>query len=310
MAGLTPVLNTHEIDKRMTNVNVITTNPPHISELRRTFKVMFSRWVVVLGTVIIIALILVALLAPFLAPYEPNEQHLTKIRVPPGPEFKLGTDDIGRDVLSRLIYGSRISLLVGIVAITIAGIVGVGLGLTAGYFGGWTQSIIMRIIDALMAIPPIILILSIASVLGAGLFNVLIAIGVGLTPTYTRLMCGQIMALKENDYVIAARSIGASNLRIMLAHLLPNSFPPMLVLITLNMGTAILMEATVSFLGIGIAPPTATWGSMINTGYAYVLTDPLLSFLPGVAILLVCLAFNMVGDGLRDALDPRLRGTL
>jgi peptide/nickel transport system permease protein/oligopeptide transport system permease protein len=161
-----------------------------------------------------------------------------------------------------------------------------------------------------MAIPPIILIMAIAAVLGAGLFNVLIAIGVGLTPTYTRLMCGQILALKENDYVLAAKSVGAGNLRIMLAHLLPNSFPPMLVLITLNMGTAILMEATVSFLGIGIAPPTATWGAMISTGYAYVLLSPLLSLLPGVAILLVCLAFNMVGDGLRDALDPRLRGTL
>jgi peptide/nickel transport system permease protein len=294
----------------MANINVITSNPPHVSELRRTFKVMFSRWVVVLGTVIIIALILVALFAPLLAPYDPNEQHLTQIRLPPGHQYKLGTDDIGRDVLSRLIYGSRISLLVGIVAISIAGIVGIALGLTAGYFGGWTQAVIMRIIDALMAIPPIILIMAIAAVLGAGLFNVLIAIGVGLTPTYTRLMCGQIMALKQNDYVVAARSVGAGNLRIMFTHLLPNSFPPMLVLITLNMGTAILMEATVSFLGIGIAPPTATWGSMINTGYAYVFTDPLLSFLPGVAILLVCLAFNMVGDGLRDALDPRLRGTL
>jgi peptide/nickel transport system permease protein len=294
----------------MANVNVITANPPHISELRRTFKVMFSRWVVILGTVIIVALIIVAIFAPFLAPYNPNEQHLTQVRVPPSHEFKLGTDDLGRDMLSRLIYGARISLLVGIVAITIAGIVGIGLGLTAGYYGGWTQSVIMRIIDAIMAIPPIVLILAIASVLGAGLFNVLIAIGVGLTPTYTRLMCGQIISLKENDYVLAAKALGAGNLRIMLAHLLPNSFPPMLVLITLNMGTAILMEATVSFLGIGISPPTATWGAMISTGYAYVLTNPLLSLLPGIAILLVVLAFNMVGDGLRDALDPRLRGTL
>ena len=294
----------------MTSAELIDSNSPHIGELRRTFKVMFSRWVVVLGTVISLFLIVVAIFAPLLAPYDPNEQHLTQIRLPPGPQYKLGTDDLGRDVLSRLIYGSRISLLVGIVAITIAGIVGIALGLAAGYFGGWTQAVIMRIIDALMAIPPIILIMAIAAVLGAGLFNVLIAIGVGLTPTYTRLMCGQIMALKENDYITAARAIGANNSRIMLAHLLPNSFPPMLVLITLNMGTAILMEATVSFLGIGIAPPTATWGSMINTGYAYVLTDPLLSFLPGVAILLVCLAFNMVGDGLRDALDPRLRGML
>jgi peptide/nickel transport system permease protein len=286
----------------MTSAELIDSNAPHISELRRTFKVMFSRWVVILGTVIILVLILVAIFAPLLAPYDPNEQHLTQIRLPPGPQYKLGTDDIGRDVLSRLIYGSRISLLVGIVAITIAGIVGIALGLAAGYFGGLTQAVIMRIIDSLMAIPPIILIMAIAAVLGAGLFNVLIAIGVGLTPTYTRLMCGQIMALKQNDYVIAAKSLGAGNLRIMFNHLLPNAFPPMLVLITLNMGTAILMEATVSFLGIGIAPPTATWGSMINTGYAYVFTDP--------PILLVCLAFNMVGDGLRDALDPRLRGTL
>jgi peptide/nickel transport system permease protein len=310
MAGLTPALSTSEIELRMAKVNVITANPPHISEMKRTFKVMFSRWVVVVGTIIIVMLILVAIFAPLLAPYDPNEQHLTQVRVSPGIQYKLGTDDLGRDVLSRLIYGSRISLLVGIVAITIAGIFGISLGLAAGYYGGWTRSIIMRIIDALMAIPPIILILAIASVLGAGLFNVLIAIGVGLTPTYTRLMCGQIMTLKENDYVIAARSVGAGNMRIMLAHLLPNSFPPMLVLITLNMGTAILMEATVSFLGIGIAPPTATWGSMISTGYAYVLLNPLLSLLPGVAILLVALSFNMVGDGLRDALDPRLRGTL
>jgi peptide/nickel transport system permease protein len=294
----------------MTNISEIMSSPPHVSELQRTFKVMFSRWVVVVGVVIIIALILVAIFAPLLAPYDPNEQYLTKRLLPPGKEFKLGTDDIGRDVLSRLLYGSRISLLVGVVAITIAGVIGITLGLAAGYFGGWIQAVIMRIIDALMAIPPIILIMAIAAVLGAGLFNVLIAIGIGLTPTYTRLMCGQIMSLKQNDYIFAERSIGASNLRIMLSHLLPNSFPPMLVLITLNMGTAILMEATVSFLGMGIAPPTATWGSMINTGYAYVLIDPLLSFLPGIAILLVCLSFNMVGDGLRDALDPRLRGTL
>jgi peptide/nickel transport system permease protein len=294
----------------MSNINIITAYPPHASEARRIFKVMFSRWVVVLGTVIIVALILVAIFAPLLAPYDPDEQHMTKIRLSPGSEFKLGTDALGRDVLSRLIYGSRISLLVGVVAISIAGIIGIALGLSAGYFGGWIQAVIMRIIDALMAIPPIILIMAIAAVLGAGLFNVLIAIGIGLTPTYTRLMCGQIMALKQNDYVLAERSIGASNLRIMLSHLLPNSFPPMLVLITLNMGTAILMEATVSFLGMGIAPPTATWGAMISAGQQYVLIDPLLSFIPGVAILLVALSFNMVGDGLRDALDPRLRGTL
>jgi len=283
---------------------------PRVSELRRTFKVMFGRWVVVVSTVIILLLIIVAIFAPFLAPYDPNATHLSQVLQSPGKQYLLGTDDLGRDILSRLVYGSRISMVVGIVAVSFAGVVGIGLGLTAGFYGGWVQSIIMRIIDTLMALPPIVLIMAIAAVLGAGLFNVVIAIGVGLTPTYARLMCGQILTLKENDYVLAARSIGASSPRIMLYHLLPNAFPAMLVLITLNMGTAILMEATVSFLGIGIAPPTATWGSMISTGYAYVILRPLLSFVPGVTILLVVLAFNMVGDGLRDALDPRLRGTL
>jgi len=285
-------------------------NPPRVSELRRIIKVMFSRWVVTFGAVIILILILVAIFAPLLAPYDPNEQHLSLVLEPPSEKFRLGTDDLGRDLLSRIIYGSRISMLVGIVAVSIAGFFGMGLGLLAGYYGKWIQSVIMRFIDALMAIPPLVLILAIAAVLGAGLFNVLVALGIGLLPTYTRLMCGQILSLKENDYVIAARAIGASNLRIMLRHLLPNSFPPLLVLITLNMGSAILMEATLSFLGIGIAPPTATWGALVSNGQVQILLHPLLSFLPGMCILLVVLAFNMVGDGLRDALDPRLRGTL
>jgi peptide/nickel transport system permease protein len=168
----------------------------------------------------------------------------------------------------------------------------------------------MRFIDALMALPPLLLILAIAAVLGGGIFNVLVAIGIGLLPTYCRLMCGQILTLKESDYITAAKAMGASNLRIMFRHLLPNSFPPLLVLITLNMGTAILMEASLSFLGIGISPPTATWGAMVTSGYRYLLTNPLLSNMPGICILLVVLAFNMVGDGLRDALDPRLRGII
>jgi peptide/nickel transport system permease protein len=286
------------------------TNSPRISELHRIFKVMFNRWVVTFGAVIILILILVAIFAPLLAPYDPNEQHLSLTLHPPSKEFRLGTDDLGRDLLSRIIYGSRISMLVGIVAVSIAGFFGMGLGLIAGYYGKWIQSVIMRIIDALMAIPPLVLILAISAVLGSGLFNVLVALGIGLLPTYTRLMCGQILSLKENDYVLAERSIGASNRRIMFRHLLPNSFPPLLVLITLNMGSAILMEATLSFLGIGIAPPTATWGALVSNGQNQILLHPLLSFLPGICILLVVLAFNMVGDGLRDALDPRLRGTL
>jgi peptide/nickel transport system permease protein len=283
---------------------------PRNGETRRIFRVMFKRWVVVLGAVIILLLIVVAIFAPLIAPYDPNQNSLMITLQQPSKEHLLGTDEMGRDLLSRTIWGSRISILVGVVAVSIAGIVGMGLGLLAGYFGSWVQTIIMRLVDALLALPPLLLILAIAAVLGGGLVNVLVAIVVGLLPTYCRLMCGQILTLKENDYITAARSIGSNSMRIMFRHLLPNSFPPLLVLITLNMGTAILMEASLSFLGIGIAPPTATWGAMVTSGYRYLITNPLVSNIPGICILLVVLAFNLLGDGIRDALDPRLRGTM
>ncbi len=285
-------------------------NPPHVSEGRRILKVMFSRWIVIVGAVIIFLLIVMALAAPLIAPYNPNETNLSQKLVPPSAAHKLGTDELGRDIYSRLLYGSRISMLVGIVAVSIAGVFGMGFGLLAGYYGKWIQTIIMRCVDTLMSIPPLILIMAIAAALGAGLVNVLIALGIGLLPTYARLMNGQILSLKENDYILATRAMGANNARVMFRHLLPNSFPPLLVLVTLNMGTAILMEASLSYLGVGISPPTATWGAMVSNGQMYMLTNPLLSLVPGLCILLVVLAFNMVGDGLRDALDPRLRGTL
>jgi ABC-type dipeptide/oligopeptide/nickel transport system permease subunit len=281
---------------------------PRVSELRRVFKVMFQRQVVIAGIVITMITIIVAIFAPWIAPYNPIKQDLDAMRQKPSAEHLLGTDEYGRDVLSRLVVGTRISLLVGVVAVCIAGALGMSLGLIAGYFGGWVNAIIMRFIDALLALPPMVLMLAIAALLGGGLKNVLIAIGVSMMPTYCRLMCGQILALKSADYVTAARSVGANNPRIMLQHLLPNSFPPLLVLLTSNLGTAIIMEASLSFLGIGISPPTPTWGSMVNSGYPYILTNPLLSIAPGMAIMLVVLAINMVGDGLRDALDPRLRG--
>lgn len=283
---------------------------PRVSELRRITKVMFSRWVVTGGAVIILVLILVAIFAPLLAPYDPNKLDLAHALSQPSKAYLLGTDELGRDILSRVIYGSRISLLVGIVAVTVAGIIGMALGLIAGYFGGWTNIIIMRCIDSLLALPPLVLILAIAAVLGGGLLNVLIAIAIGMMPVYCRLMCGQVLTIKESDFITAAYVIGANDSRIMFRHLLPNSLPPLLILITVNLGVAILMEAALSFIGIGINPPTATWGSMVASGYKYLLTNPIISFAPGVAILLVVLAFNMVGDGLRDALDPRLRGII
>jgi ABC-type dipeptide/oligopeptide/nickel transport system permease subunit len=283
---------------------------PRVSEFRRVYRVMASRGVVVFGAIVILVFISVALSAPWLAPYDPLEQNLRARLQQPSTAHLLGTDEMGRDTMSRIIYGSRISLMVGIIVVTVAGVIGMFMGLAAGYFGGWTNALIMRFNDALMSLPPIVLMLALCAALGGGLMSILISVGIVLAPTYCRLMCGQILALKNSDFVTAARVIGAHDLRIMVRHLLPNAFPPLLVLITINLGTAIMFEATLSFLGIGIRPPTATWGNMVMDGYRFLLKNPILSFAPGLSITLLVLGFNLVGDGLRDALDPRLRGTI
>lgn len=280
------------------------------SEARRIFRVMFSRWIVVVGTVIIIVIILVAIFAPLVAPYSPNKQALEIRLQQPTREHVLGTDDLGRDILSRVIYGTRISLMVGVLVISIAGLSGMSLGILAGYFGRWTNNIIMRITDAMMSLPPLVLALAIATAIGGGLKGVILSLGIAMVPGYCRLMCGQVLSIKEDDYITGARALGARDTRVMLRHILPNAFPPLLVLLTLTIGSAILSEAGLSFLGIGVEPGTATWGSMVSDGYKYLFTNPLFSFAPGIAITLVVLSFNIVGDGLRDALDPRLRGTL
>jgi peptide/nickel transport system permease protein len=280
------------------------------SEARRIFRVMFSRWIVAVGAFIIIVIVLVAIFAPVIAPYNPNKQALEIRLQQPTREHLLGTDDLGRDVLSRVIYGSRISLMVGVLVIGIASLIGMTLGILAGYFGRWTNNIIMRITDAMMSLPPLVLALAIATAIGGGLKGVILSLGIAMVPGYCRLMCGQVLSIKEDDYITGARSLGAKDTRVMLRHILPNAFPPLLVLLTLTIGSAILSEAGLSFLGIGVEPGTATWGSMVSDGYKYLFTNPLLSFAPGIAITLVVLSFNMVGDGLRDALDPRLRGTI
>ena len=285
-------------------------NAPRISEFRRFLKVFLGRGLVVFGLIIILALLFTALTADLIAPYDPYDQDLRSSLAQPNSKHWLGTDVLGRDTLSRVIYGTRTSLMVGFIAIGIGATIGMLLGLLAGYYRGWVYVIIMRFMDSLIAFPLIVLALVLAALLGGGLKNVMIAIGVGLTPAYARLMCGVVLSIRETDYVLAGRSMGASNLRIMLGHVLPNSFPPLIVLITMMLGTTILAEAGLSFLGIGIDPPGAAWGAMVSDGYRYLLTNPMLSFAPGIAIILVVFAFNMVGDGLRDALDPRLRGTL
>jgi len=298
----------------MSNINAyvaeISEIPPRVTEFRRFFRVFFGRGLVLTGIIIAVLLILMAITAPLISPYNPYAMDLTDTLKGPSRAHLLGTDAVGRDTLSRIIYGSRVSLLISLTVVAFGSIVGTLLGLIAGYFGGWVYAVIMRCLDALMAFPFMLLALTIAALLGGGITNVIIALSVGMMPVYGRLMCGQVLGVKENDYVLAERSLGGSNLRIMFRHVLPNCFPPLIVAMTMQFGAVVLAEAGLGFLGIGIQAPMASWGSMINNGRQYLLTLPVLSLAPGAAIMLMVFSFNMIGDGLRDALDPRLRGNL
>jgi peptide/nickel transport system permease protein len=284
--------------------------PPRVDEWKRFRRVFFERKVVLFGLIILILLFISAIFSPLLAPYDPFLINMVDSLQKPSWAHLLGTDLQGRDTLSRLIYGSRTALMVGFGSVLLAGIVGVTSGLVAGYFGGITNMIIMRIMDALMGFPMILLAMVIASVLGSGVQNVIIALSVATLPGYARVMHGLTLSIRENDYILAERSMGAGNIRAMFWHILPNTLPPMIVLITLQLGALILAEAGLSFLGVGINPPNAAWGAMVADGRRYLLTHPWLSLAPGLAIMMVVFAFNLVGDGLRDALDPRLRGLL
>jgi ABC-type dipeptide/oligopeptide/nickel transport system permease subunit len=280
------------------------------SEWRRIVRVFWRRKLAVVGLVIVVAIILVAILAPVVVPYDPYKTDIMNKLQTSSSAHWLGTDSVGRDTLSRVIYGARTSLIVAICAVFLGAIIGQILGLIAGYFGGWVFTIIMRLMDAMMAIPMIVLALVISAVLGGGMKNVIIALAIGGIPGQCRMMCAQTLSVKENDYVLAGRTIGVSNWRMMLRHIYPNAFAPCLVMMTIAMGATILAEAGLSFLGAGISAPTAAWGSMIDDGYRYLLRVPVLSIAPGVGIMLLVFGFNMMGDGLRDALDPRLRGTV
>jgi peptide/nickel transport system permease protein len=289
---------------------ITTQSPPRISEFKRFRRVFLGRGVVVFGLVVLLFFILVAIFAPILAPYDPYDADVGNALLAPSSAHWLGTDAIGRDVLSRIIYGTRTSLFVGLSVVVISTFIGTILGVLAGYYGGWIHTVIMRLIDAMMAFPMIILALMVASLLGGGMKNVIIALSVGMMPGYARLMCGQALHLKENDYIMAEKSLGAGNALIMFRHIFPNCLSPLIVMVTMMLGSVILAEAGLSFLGVGITAPIAAWGSMVNAGRPFLTTNPALAFTPGIAIMLVVFAFNMIGDGLRDALDPSLRGTL
>ncbi len=274
---------------------------------RRTF---FSRGLVLFGLTIVLLLFVSAIFASWIAPYDPNGLGMGHALLQPSTTHLLGTDALGRDTLSRLIFGSRTALAVGFISTIVAATIGITLGLISGYLGSAFNLIIMRAMDMLMSLPMIILALVVASVLGSGIKNVIIALSVASIPLYVRVMCGLTLSIRENDYILAERATGSSNIRIMVGHILPNAFPPLIVMMTMQLGTLILAEAGLSFLGIGITPPDPAWGSMVNDGYKYVLDNPVLSFAPGLAIMLVVFAFMIVGDALRDVLDPRLRGVL
>jgi peptide/nickel transport system permease protein len=277
------------------------------SPARRALRRLFKRKGAVLGLIVLVTFAAAALLAPWIVPYDPIATSWTAVRKPPSWLHWFGTDDLGRDVLARVIYGARASLMAGAISVTIALTVGVPLGLLAGYRGGFIDALISRFTDAMLACPFLILAIALAAFLGPSLADAMIAIGVSATPIFIRLTRGQVMGVKVEDYVEAARAMGNPRWRIALFHILPNIMPALLVQATLSVAAAIIAEAALSFLGLGQQPPWPSWGSMLNAAQRFLTTAPWMAIWPGLAIFLVVLSLNLVGDGLRDALDPRER---
>ena len=259
------------------------------------------------GGAVAIALIVVAIAAPYVAPYDPIYQDLANSMAGPSMTHLAGTDVHGRDIFSRIVYGTRISLRIGFLGMLLGCVVGVILGLASGYYGGWADTVIMRLMDVQLAFPGLLVAICIIAIIGPGLENVIVAVGIFSVPLFARVTRGQILSLKEQDFIVAARMMGAQDGRIMLNHLLPNAVAPLLVLCTLRIATAILTAASLSFLGLGAQPPTPEWGAMLSDGRAYLAVAPHVATIPGLAILITVLSFNLLGDGLRDALDPRLK---
>jgi peptide/nickel transport system permease protein len=277
------------------------------SPARRAWRRLRRRKGAVAGLIVLGVFVLLAVFAPLIAPYDPAAQSWTAVRKAPTALHWFGTDEVGRDVFTRVIYGTRASLLAGMISVTIALSVGVPLGLVAGYLGGWIDALISRMTDAMLSCPFLILAIALAAFLGPSLGNAMIAIGVTTTPIFVRLTRGQVMAVKVEDYVEAARAIGNPRWRIALFHILPNILPALLVQGTLSIATAIIAEAALSFLGLGQQPPAPSWGSMLNSAQRFLTNAPWMAIWPGLAIFLTVLSFNLIGDGLRDALDPRER---
>lgn len=260
----------------------------------------------IIGIFVVACFVLCALFAPWIAPHDPYKTDLSKRLAPPSKSHWLGNDELGRDLASRLIYGARVSLMFGFVTVAIAAVVGTVLGIVSGYAGGIADTVIMRAVDLLLAFPGVLLAITIISVLGPGLANAMIAISVNAVPMFARTIRAQTLALRESEYVVAAKSLGASTVQIVGRHILPNTMAPIIVLVSLGVGTAILSASTLSFLGLGVTRPTAEWGAILSTGRSYLTSAPHLMLFPGIALSIVVIAFSSVGDALRDALDPNI----
>ena len=271
------------------------------------WKRLLKNKIALFGLGIILILIVTAILAPIIAPYDPIETDILQRLKAPSGEHLLGTDDLGRDILSRLIYGSRISLQVGVISVSFALIFGVTIGLLAGYYGGKVELILMRVIDVMLAFPSILLAIAIMAILGPQLSNAMIAIGLINLPRFARIVRSSVLTVKEEEYVAAAKSLGASDFRIIIKHILPNCLAPLIVQSTLSIATAILEAAGLSFLGLGAQPPIPEWGAMLSAGRASLQLAPWVVTFPGLAIVITVLGFNLFGDGLRDALDPKMK---
>jgi peptide/nickel transport system permease protein len=276
-----------------------------VSPQRRALRRLARRGGAMFGFAFVVLFVLLALLAPWLAPYDPVETSWGAVRAAPSAQYWFGADELGRDVLSRVIWGTRASILAGAVSVTISLALGVPIGMLAGYVGRWVDALISRITDAMLACPFLILAIALAAFLGPSLTNAMIAIGISATPVFIRLTRAQVLSAKSEDYVEAARALGNPHLRIALRHIFPNIVAPLIVQATLAIAAAVIAEASLSFLGLGQQPPAPSWGSMLNTARNYVDQAPWMAIWPGLSIFLLVLSFNLLGDGLRDALDPR-----
>ncbi|MDN3564078.1 ABC transporter permease [Paeniroseomonas aquatica] len=275
------------------------------SPARRALRRFLRHRLAVFGLVVVVAFLLAALLAPWISPADPLQTSWTAIRKPPSAEHWFGTDENGRDVLSRVLWGARASMAAGVISVTVALLIGVPVGLLAGLAGGWTDTLVSRVADAMLSVPFLILAIALAAFLGPALENAMLAIAITASPVFVRLARGMTLEVKATDWVEAARALGNPPWRLGLLHVLPNIVPPLLVQATLSIAEAIIAEASLSFLGLGQQPPAPSWGSMLNSAQRFLTQAPWLAVFPGLAIFLVVLAFNLMGDGLRDALDPR-----